>query len=337
MNNMLSKKEKMKSALSSNAMIVIYIIVVLLILIAAINPEAFGPATFINTARAMLTMLMFALCEMLVIISGGIDVSFPAIATFAMYSTTKLMIYFGLDGLPLAFLISGVIGLGWGVLNGFLVGTFKIPTLIATLGTSSLVHGALLSFVGVNDITNLPSTLDNLGKAYLFQVETSSGVSSMSIFIILPIILCFVFWFLLRYTMLGRSIYAIGGNVNSAQRAGFNVVKTQYFIYMFVGAVVGIAGMTYTLLGRNANTTQLMGSEMMVIAAVVIGGARITGGHGNVLGTILGVVLINLVSNNLIVIGIPAHFQTFVIGVLIIVGVCITSFKAKRVSLSPKI
>ncbi|MDL2238086.1 ABC transporter permease [Christensenellaceae bacterium OttesenSCG-928-K19] len=335
--NQQAKTERIKNIFSSNQMIVIYIIAGMLILIAGINPSAFGPATFIDTGRSMLTMLMFALCEMIVIISGGIDVSFPAFATFCMYATTKLMVTAGIDGVLLSFVIAGAMGLGLGLLNGFLVGTCKIPTLIATLGTSSLIHGALLSFVGVNDITNLPPQMDEVGKQYLFQVQTDAGVSSMSIFIILPIVLCVIVWLLLRYTMLGRSIYAIGGDVNSAQRAGFNVKRTQYFIYMFVGVIVGIGGMTYTLLARNANTTQLMGSEMMVIAAVVIGGARITGGHGNVLGTILGVALINIVSNNLIVMGVPTYWQTFLIGLLIIVGVIITSVKAKRVALAPKI
>ena len=332
-----SRSLKLKRAMTSNEMIVVYIIAVLLVMIAAINPDAFGPATFIDTGRSMLTMLMFALCEMIVIISGGVDVSFPAFATFCMYATTKLMVTSGIDGVLLSFVIAGAMGFALGALNGFLVGTCKIPTLIATLGTSSLIHGALLSFVGVNDITNLPTEMDTAGKWFLFQVDTGNGVSSMSTFIILPIILCFVVWFLLRYTMLGRSIYAVGGDVNSAQRAGFNVVKTQYFIYMFVGLIAGIGGMTYTLLSRNANTTQLMGSEMMVIAAVVIGGARITGGHGNVLGTVLGVALINIVSNNLIVMGVPTYWQTFVIGMLIIAGVAITSFKAIRVSASAKI
>lgn len=332
------KNTRSKELWSSNQMIVIYIIAALCIVIAIVNPKAFLTAnTPIDTARSMLTMLMFAMCEMIVIISGGIDVSFPAIATFAMYSTTKLMIMMGWDGIFLAFAISGGIGLVLGLINAFLVGTFKIPTLIATLGTSSLIHGMLLSFVGVNDITNLPPQMDKAAKIFLFQVDTGSGMASMSIFIILPIVLCLIVWFLLRYTMLGRSIYALGGDISSAQRAGFNTVRTQYFIYLFVGAVVGITGMTVTLLARNANTGNLMGLEMLVIAAVVIGGARITGGHGSVSGTVLGVALINIVSNNLILLQVPTYWQTLVIGLLIIAGCTITSIKAKRIALSSKI
>ncbi len=332
-----SNKLAKNNVLTSNEAIVIYIIIGLCLVIGLVNNSFFSVGTVIDTARAMLTMLMFALCEMIVIVSGGIDVSFPAFASFAMYFTSKLMIDNGWDGVLLAFVISGLVGLALGVINAFLIGTFKIPTLIATLGTSSLINGALLSFVGVNEITNLPTQLDSMAKAYLFQVDLGNKVSSMSVFIILPVVLCVVVWFLMKYTMLGRAIYAIGGDQNSARRAGFNVVKTQYFIYMFVGAIVGITGMTYTLLARNSNPNNLMGSEMLVIAAVVIGGARITGGHGSVLGTVLGVALLSIVQNNLIILGVPTYWQTFVIGMLIIIGCTITSIKAKRIALSPKI
>lgn len=332
-----SNKFVKNNIFTSNQAIVIYIIIGLCLMIGIANNAFFSANTAVDTARAMLTMLMFAMCEMIVIISGGIDVSFPAFASFAMYLTTKMMIDNGWDGVLPAFLIAAGIGAGLGLINAFLVGTFKIPTLIATLGTSSLINGALLAFVGTNEISNLPSQLDAASKFFLFQVGSADKVSSMSVFIILPIVLCVVVWFLLKYTMLGRSIYAIGGDQNSARRAGFNVVKTQYFIYIFVGVIVGITGMTYTLLARNSNPMNLMGSEMMVIAAVVLGGARITGGHGSVLGTILGVALISIVQNNLIMLGVPTYWQTFVIGVLIIVGCSITSIKAKRIALSPKI
>lgn len=321
----------------SNEMVVVFIIVVLCILIGVVNSAFFSVGTVIDTARSMLIMLIFALCEMIIIISGGIDVSFPAFASFSMFLTSKIMIANGLDGAPIAFVMAGIIGLLLGLINAVLVGTFKIPTLIATLGTSSLINGALLAFVGVNEITNLPPRLDSISQVFLFTVKSNGLQSSMSILIIIPIVLCIIVWLLLKYTMLGRTIKAIGGDIGAAHRAGFNVVRTQYFIYMFVGAIVGIGGMTYTILMRNSNPVNLMGSEMMVIAAVVIGGARITGGYGNVIGTVLGVLLINLVTNNLIMLGIPNYWQAFFVGMLIIVGVSITSLRAKRIAQSTKI
>jgi len=144
-------------------------------------------------------------------------------------------------------------------------------------------------------------------------------------------------WFLLKYTMFGRGIYATGGDIRAARIAGFNVTAIQFFVYIVSGILSGIAGITYMILMRAADPSVLMGSEMMVIAAVVMGGTRITGGHGTVLGTILGVTLISLIKNNLIMLGVPTHFQTFVIGLIMIVGTSITSLKAKHIANSAKI
>ena len=330
--------KNVKGLLVSNEFIVIYIIVALSLFIGIMNPAFFSAATVVGTSRAMLVTVIFALCEMAIIISGGIDVSFPAFATFCLYATTKIMLHFGIDSVWFGFLCAAVLGLGLGSINALLIGVFKIPALIATLGTSSVVNGATLAFLGSVEIANIPKGMDAVSKMFLFTVTNDAGVqSSLTILIILPVVLCLLVHFLLRHTMLGRGIYAVGGDANAAKIAGFNVLKIQFMLYMGVGAVIGIAGMTHAILMRNANPSNLMGSEMMVIAAVVIGGTRITGGHGNVLGTLLGVLLIALVSNNLIMLGVPNYWQTFVIGLIIVAGTSITSIRAKRIAQSPKI
>ncbi len=124
----------------------------------------------------------------------------------------------------------------------------------------------------------------------------------------------------------------LGGDIRAARIAGFNVKGILFFVYIFSGTMAGIAGVTYMILMRAADPSVLMGSEMMVIAAVVMGGTRITGGHGTVIGTILGVTLIALVKNNLIMLGVPAHYQTFVVGLIMIIGTSITSLKAKHIA-----
>ena len=101
--------------------------------------------------------------------------------------------------------------------------------------------------------------------------------------------------------------------------------------------MAGIAGMIYCVLNKAANPLNLMGSEMMIIAAVVVGGTRMSGGHGTVLGTILGVVLIGLIQNNLIMLGVPTYWQTFVVGAVIIVGTAITSLKELAVQKNQKV
>lgn len=326
-----------KKLFTSTEMFVVYIIIGLSLVIGIVNPAFFSVGTVFDTLRAMLITAIFALCEMVIIISGGIDVSFPAIACFSLYMTISIMNKYQIDNIAFAFVLAGVIGLAWGALNGLLIGKFKIPALIATLGTSSVANGLILVYSGGTEISNIPPSLDSLSQIFLFSVKNSTGgKSALTIFVLLPIILAIVLHWVLKHTMLGRSIYAIGGNSNAARIAGINVVRMKYIVYMAAGFITGIAAITYVILMRNANPSNLMGAEMMIIAAVVIGGTRITGGHGTVIGTVLGVLLITLVSNNLIMLGVPNYWQKFAVGLIIVIGTSITSLRAKRVALSQK-
>lgn len=332
------KQNKTKEILTSNQMIIVYIIVVLSIAIGMKNPAFVDFSTVITLSRALLVTLIFAICEMVVIISGGIDVSFPAVACASLYIPVVVMKEHDISSGLVAFLFATVIGLLIGVINGFLIAVLKLPPLIATLGVSSIVSGSVLTFFGTSEISRLPEGIKSLGKVFLFSYTNKNDITySMTVFILVPIVLCIVVYLILKYTMLGRGIYAIGGDANAARIAGFNVVKLQFIVYMFSGMFAGIGGMIYCILCSSANPLNLMGSEMMVIAAVVIGGTRITGGHGGVIGTVLGVVLIALIQNNLIMLGVPAYWQTFVVGAVIIVGTAITSLKAKAIANSPKV
>lgn len=331
------KDMDLKKILTSTEMFVVYIIIAFSILIGFVNPAFFTLGTVFNTLRAMLITTIFALCEMVVIISGGIDVSFPAIACFSSYITISLMMSYHINNVIFAFIFSGIVGLVWGTLNGLLVAKFKIPALIATLGTSSLANGLIMVLSGAIEISNLPSSVDSVSQMFIFSVKNNTGGKSlMTILIILPIVLAIILHLILKYTMLGRQIYAIGGNVNAARIAGINVVKRQFIVYMAVGFLTGIAGISNIILLRVANPSNLMGAEMMIIAAVVIGGTRITGGSGTVIGTVFGVLLITLISNNLIMLGVPNYWQTFSVGIIIVIGTLITSLRAKHIALSQK-
>lgn len=329
---------KVKQMFTTNEMIVVYIIVSLSILIGAVNHSFFSVSTIIVLSRAILVTLTFAVCEMIVIISGGIDVSFPAIASICMYGTLKIVLALGIDNVFLTFLIAALIGLCFGTLNALLIAIFKLPPLIATLGVSSVANGATLAFLGTNVISTIPEKVNAVSEMYLFTYTTKDGISySLTVLFLIPVVVCVLAFFILKFTMLGRGIYAVGGDANAAKIAGFNVKKIQFLVYMSVGAITGIASIAYMILMRQSDPSVLMGSEMMVIAAVVMGGTRITGGHGTVFGTIVGVILIALVQNNLIMLGVPTHFQTLVVGLIIVIGTSITSIRAKRISNRAKV
>ena len=118
----------------------------------------------------------------------------------------------------------------------------------------------------------------------------------------------------------------------AAERAGFNVPRIQYFIYGFVGLLSGIAGMTFGSMARQANPQDIVGLELNVIAAVVLGGAQLTGGRGTVIGTILGVTLVVIANNSLVLIGVPTVWQRVVIGLIILIGTGLPAIQARRAS-----
>ena len=331
-------KKSIKDVLKSNEMIIIYIIAALCVLIGVRNQNFVSVATVITLARAILVTMMFAIAEMVVIVSGGIDVSFPAVGCAALFIPIKLMVDNQIDNVWLAFGLAILIGVAFGALNATLIAVVKLPPLIATLGVSSLINGGMLAFFGSKEISTLPASVDAISQKFLLTYVSPAGATySLTILFILPVVLCIAVALMLKYTMLGRGIYAIGGDQNAARIAGFNVTRIKYFVYMFAGAITGVAAMAYCILCRTANPKNLMGSEMMVIAAVVVGGTRITGGHGNVLGTVLGVVLIGLIQNNLFMAGVPTYWQNFVVGLVIVLGTSITSLKAKKIAQSVKI
>ena len=130
--------------------------------------------------------------------------------------------------------------------------------------------------------------------------------------------------------MLGRGIYALGGDEISAKRAGFNVFGIKLFIYSYVGLIAGIGGIARASMMRNCHPTNLLGMEMTVIAAVVLGGTRVTGGLGTLTGTMLGMALMTIMSNSLIMLGIPTYWQKVFTGLIIIIGTGVSAYQVKQ-------
>ena len=320
------------SFLRKTESIVAITIILLCIIVGIINPVFFTIANAFDLLRSTIVMGIFAMGVLLVIISGGIDVSFTAVAVFAMYTTTKLLNAYWVEApIWVAFIMAATIGLMLGFVNAFFISRFKLPTLIVTLGTLSMFHGFVLFAIGNGIIRNLPPSFTAFARSTLIEVPLSNGgVSRLHPAIFLTVAAALLTWLLLDYTMLGRGVYALGGAREAAERAGFNLPRIQYFIYGTVGLLSGIAGITYAALGRQANPQDIVGSELNVIAAVVLGGATLTGGRGTVLGTLLGVALVVIMNNSLILVGIPTTWQRVVLGVIIIIGTGVPALQAQR-------
>ncbi len=321
-----------KKWLRSGEFFVSVIIVVLSAIISINSPVFLSAANLIDLLKSSTVWLIFAACTYMVIVSGGIDVSFPGIAVFSMFATTKLLTVTKFDGpIIVYFLIAIAIGALLGCINGLFIAKFELPTLIVTLGTQSLFTGFLLTFVGSREISNVPAAINDFSKMSILTVENNyGGVTSLPFSILISVAVVFGVYFMMRHTKFGRGIFAIGGDVVSAERIGFNIVKTRFTIYVLVGALAGLAGMLHTCMYRNSNPVDMQGIEMIIIAAVVLGGTRITGGHGTMFGTILGLTLIIIINNSLILLGIPSYWQKFMTGLLILIGTGITAYQQLR-------
>lgn len=322
-----------RSLFRSTEVIVFLTLIVVSLIIGISNPVFFTVGNLFDLLRSSIVPGIFAMGVLLVIISGGIDVSFTAVAVFAMYATVKLLnAYWPAAPMVVAFALSGLIGLGLGLINAFFISRFKLPTIIVTLGTLSMFHGFVLFAIGNGIIgrQHLPPAYTDFVRMSLVTVEMTRGVSSLHPGILITIACAILVWLLLDYTMLGRGIYALGGSPEAAGRAGFNVPLIQYLIFGTAGLLAGIAGTAYSALARQANPQDIVGGELNVIAAVVLGGATLVGGRGTVIGTLLGVALIVVVNNSLILVGVPSVWQRVVVGVIVLIGTGIPALQAQR-------
>ncbi|SED75468.1 ABC transporter permease [Rhodobacter sp. 24-YEA-8] len=294
----------------------------LALFLGALNPAFFSAATLIDITRNGLVTGIFAIGVMLVLCAGGIDVSCTAIGAFAMYATAKLIMAID-PGLSIWawFAMGALIGALLGLINGILVGGFGLNTLIVTLGTMSLIRGALLTFLGTVYVTNMPREVVSFARSNIVRIENEMGqmVSLPKAFWALAAVSVLV-GLILRFTIFGRKVYAIGGSEEGARRLGINVAGVKVAVFVMAGAIAGIAGITHMTLARMANPFDLVGQELNVIAAVVLGGARITGGYGTVVGTMLGVLVITMINTSLLMVGVPSYWQKVVVGALIIIG-----------------
>ncbi len=310
-----------------------YVGLVLALLCIAIQLKSgqfFSGNNLVDLVRAFSIPAMFCIGEMFVIITKGVDVSFPAIASMAMFIVCSKME--ALTSNPLLFFLAAMlIGLVVGLVNGYIIARFKFPALIVTLGTSSICFGIMQGVFKSREYP-LCAPLYELGQTKLFSVTNPvSGLTSdMPVGIILMLLLIFVGWFILNKTMLGRGIYAIGGDEKAAQRAGFHVFRTLMFIYAFSGCMAGLIGVLRSTMLLAVHPNNLMGMEMTVIAACVLGGVRMEGGKGSVLGALLGMALLTVVDNSLILLEINTTWQKVFVGAIIIIGTAVSAIQSKR-------
>ncbi|SNB77229.1 monosaccharide ABC transporter membrane protein, CUT2 family [Arboricoccus pini] len=317
----------MKRLLARSEVVIALILILAMIIIGLINPAFWNLENLFSLLRQNVVIGIMALGVLTVMISGGIDVSFPAFAVAAMYLTVRAMVGLGYEGVILPFIAATLIGLLLGLMNAFFIRTFKMIPLIVTLGTASIVRGLLNGVVGTSivNIDRMPQSLIAFGRTVI-----NLGGASLTVMLFIYLALAILVHLFLTRTMLGRSIYAYGGDPESASRVGFDTRKTIFVVYALAGALAGFAGLLHSSMSWLANPRDFIGLELDVIAAVVLGGASIFGGRGSVIGTLLGVFMLVMVKNSLIILGIETTWQLVAVGLIIIVATALTALRDRK-------
>ncbi len=298
---------------------VFLIILIISFFLTIINPVFFTFTNFMDILKGNVVVGILALGMLPVLITGGIDLSVSANIALTTLITGKLLTQSNM-GLPSIFLICCIAGGIIGILNGLIITCFSISPIVATLGIQSIMQGTILVYTKGNMITNMPEWFQNFGRI------TVANIPIQIFFLILTTI---IMSFILKYTLIGREVYAIGGSEASAVRVGYNPQKIKIFVYTLAGVLSGIAGVLNTSIVQGVNPNTFVGTELNVIAIVVIGGASTLGGTGTVLGTFLGMCLMAILNNGLVLAKIPTFWQKIVMGIIIISAVSVDVISKK--------
>ena len=321
----------MRRFVNSGELLLAGVIILLAIIFTILAPQFLSLAHLFGIGRSAVVVGIMALGLLTVLITGGIDVSVSATAVASMYVSTVLLISLDYQGpFIVAALMASLIGGMLGLVNAILVTTLKLPSLIVTLGTLTLFHGGLLAFVGTDRIRVLPAQMVEFSTAYVFSVESAGRQASLHGAVLVLLLLAVLLGWALHSTRWGRSLYAVGDNEEAAIRLGVKVTKVRISAFMLAGAFAGLAGILSASLNRAADPFTIVGLELNVLAAVVLGGAAVTGGRGTVLGTMLGVVLITMVGASLVLVGIPTAWSQVFVGLFLLLGIGLPALQRRR-------
>lgn len=263
-----------------------------------------------------------------VLVAGSIDISMTATATIAQYLAVSAVSNYDV-GWAVLFGVALGTGLLLGLLNAVLVTWLRISSIIVTIALLNVYYGLLMFFSKGDPINFLPDWYAD-GMSWVIAGADSNNPLILNMQI-LGLVLSFVLaWFLLNRLSVGRQLRALGGNVEAAKRVGFSELRLNMVAYGFLGLMAGLASLVQAQASQSVVPNALVGRELDVLAAVVLGGASLAGGTGSILGTILGLLLLALLQNGLILLGVSSFWIQFATGFVFLGAVSTIAWDRKR-------
>ncbi len=279
----------------------------------------FSSDNFLNIARQVSVNAIIAIGMTCAILSGGIDLSVGAV----MALSGTLMAGSMVAGVPpsAAIVIGLLVGLAFGLFNGFFVAYAGMPPIIVTLATMGIARGLGLIYTGGYPIDGLPETFAFFGRGNVLGVQTP---------VIIMLIAFGLAYLLLNKTPIGRYIYAIGGNEEATRLSGVRVARYKLLVYSLSGFTCALAGLVLSSRLMSGQPNSGVGFEMDAIAAVVMGGTSISGGRGSIIGTLIGAMMLGVLNNGLNMMGVSPYVQNIIKGLIILFAIYISRERKKH-------
>ncbi len=300
------------------------IIIATSVVLSILTDQYFTLVNIFDLINSISINVIFAVGLLVVLIAGGIDISFAVAASVVQYIAFYILSYLGGGNWLFGFIVTGLLGIILGAINAGFIHYFRIISIVVTIATFNIFFGLLMFFSKGVYIYNLPDWWAN--RIIIFEQEMVDGSWAE---LTLPAIVMFVAviatWFLITYTSIGRQIYAYGDNPEGARRIGINVVTVQFIAYGWMGMMAGIGGLMQAHFMQEIVPNALIGRELDVLAAVVLGGATLGGGRGTVIGCVLGVLLMAIIQNGLNLLGVSPFAFKAIVGVIILLAISLSN------------
>lgn len=295
-------------------------LIILCIVMTILSPFFLSFNNLFNVGIQIAVIAILALGQTFVVVSGGIDLSVGSVLGLAGIVFGWASVVAGLP-LPVALVLGIGVGALAGLTNGLLITLGNLPPFIATLAMLSAARGLALVISNGVPLNPLPGAIRALGRGEF-------------LFVPLPVVLMLVMWVIaigiLRSTYSGRCMYAIGGNEEASRLSGINVSRQKLVIYTLSGLFAGIAGILFTARLASADPQGGFTYELDAIAAVVIGGASLSGGVGTASGTLIGALILGVLRNGLNLLNVSSFWQQVVIGIVIALAVMTDTLRRRK-------